>query len=260
MSRTPRTPTHPLDLYEAAVTNPGPLAKFLAAVHGHAPRTLGEDFSGSAALARAWTRLGPAMKAIAVDRDAAALAHHPPLARLTTRACDVMAVRTKADIIAATNFPVLYWHTRAALTAYLRHVRTRLKARGVFVADLYGGPGALTIGRRTNTFALAGGARLRYTWHQQRADPLTARVFNAIHFRITRPGAAPVVHNAAFTYDWRLWSIPELRDAMLEAGFRSVDVYDRLGGAVDHLGNLYVRPAAEHEMDADWVAYVAARI
>jgi hypothetical protein len=29
----------------------------------------------------------------------------------------------------------------------------------------------------------------------------------------------------AFTYDWRIWSIPELRDLLIEAGFTETAVY-----------------------------------
>jgi hypothetical protein len=29
----------------------------------------------------------------------------------------------------------------------------------------------------------------------------------------------------AFTYDWRIWSIPEVRDALMEVGFQDVRVY-----------------------------------
>ncbi len=61
----------------------------------------------------------------------------------------------------------------------------------------------------------------------------------------------------AFTYHWRLWSIPELRDAMRDAGFRGIDVYTRLADAVDHEGGVYVRPA--ESVDASWVVYVVAR-
>jgi len=47
---------------------------------------------------------------------------------------------------------------------------------------------------------------------------------------------------------------------MLEAGFRAVEVYDRLAGAIDHTGVMHVRPLARGEgLDDPWVAYAAAR-
>jgi len=42
-----------------------------------------------------------------------------------------------------------------------------------------------------------------------------------IHFRL-RDGARI---ERAFTYDWRLWTLPEVRDALEEAGFRDSVAY-----------------------------------
>jgi hypothetical protein len=99
-----------------------------------------------------------------------------------------------------------------------------------------------------------------YVWEQRSANPLTGRVLNAIHFR--RPDARGGVRHIkdAFTYDWRLWSIPELREAMTDAGFASTEVHDRLGGAIDADGTLYVRPIDDPaELDENYVVYVVAR-
>lgn len=252
-------PTHPLDLYEIAVTDPPRLARFLRALHPGNPRVLGEDFSGAAPLSIAWTQLGPRMRAIAVDLDKQTLAYYGKQPRFTTQARDVMKATAKADIIAATNFPIMYWHTRADLLRYLRHVRTRLNKGGLFVADLYGGAIAHTVCRQQRRITLAPGVVLHYTWDQQVVEEVAARVVNAIHFRLTRRGHPPLIIRNAFTYDWRMWSIPELRDAMLEAGFLTTEVHDTLGGAVDQDGTLYARPLSTDRLDRDWVVYVVAR-
>ena len=97
------------ELYELAVTNPGPMCRFLAAAwRDQQPRTrrtsptLREDFSGSGALARAWAaQIG---LAIAVDKDAKAIkacGRHKQFAAIQA---DVMECTAKADAIAATNF------------------------------------------------------------------------------------------------------------------------------------------------------------
>jgi hypothetical protein len=243
-------------LYELAVTSPDHLAKFLYAVHGGRPRVLGEDFSGTAALARGWIRYKKNLQAVAADRDAPTLERAGGVARLKKVAADVMRVRERADIIAATNFPVMYWHTRRDLMRYLRHARSRLNRRGVFVADLYGGPHALKTGRRSKTVPLPGGGQFQYIWDQQSVEPLTGRVFNAIHFRV--PGQK--LMRDAFTYDWRLWSIAELREALLGAGFRTTEVHDRMGGAIDVYGNVYVKPVEAAELERDYVVYVVGRV
>jgi SAM-dependent methyltransferase len=277
-------PPDPFQLYELAVTSPDLLAPFLYALHGGRPTVLGEDFSGTAAVSRGWVRYRRGHRAIAVDRDPEVLARAGRVRGLRTVAADVLKVREKADIIAATNFPVCYWHTRGDLVRYLRHVRSRLNRGGILVADLYGGPQAFKTGKRTKTVPLPDGGEFTYVWDQRRVDPLTGRVFNAIHFRLAGPGgshaktrasarrgaagrkgagrmpvAQPLVIRDAFTYDWRLWSIPEFRDALADAGFRSSEVHDRMGAAVDVVGNVYVKAVEEGELDRDYVVYVVGR-
>ena len=60
------------------------------------------------------------------------------------------------------------------------------------------------------------------------ADPISSRVINAIDFTLQ---SGEQIDNA-FTYDWRLWSPRELIDAMLDAGFASVEAHDTLGAAL----------------------------
>lgn len=242
-------------LYELAVTNAAALARFLGAVHGRAPRVLCEDFSGTGALARAWVELSSAHRAIALDRDPAVLKRVPPTPGLQTLVADALRARARADVIAATNFPVGYLQTRKDLLAYLRRARARLRPRGVFVCDMYGGDGAFTPMRQRRRVRTAQ-AIVEYTWEQIEANAATGMVRNAIHFRV--PGGRTLRN--AFTYHWRLWSVPELRDAMLEAGYRRVDVYDRLGDGIDQDGRLLVRPLRDCDgLDPTWVAYVAGR-
>ena len=259
-----RSPTPALDrfeLYELAVTDAARLVPFLRSVHGGDPRTLREDFCGSGALARHWPGAVPAGIAIAVDADARPLKKLTGHPRLKTVHADVREAADRADIIAATNFPLGYWHSRAELLAYLRHARGCLKPSGIFIADIYGGVTAFTPGSQTQRLRGPSAQRIDYAWEQVAADPLSGRVHNAIHFRVTPKGASRAKNfRNAFTYDWRLWSIPELRDAMLDAGFKSVEVYDRVGGALDQHGNLHVRPLADGEpLDDDYVVYVVGR-
>ena len=62
----------------------------------------------------------------------------------------------------------------------------------------------------------------------------------------------------AFTYDWRLWGTPELRDIMLDVGFKRVDVY--LEGwdeeSEDTDGIMRKRSTYEHMLS--WVSYMVA--
>lgn len=263
----------PFRLYEQCVTNPQPLARFLLTLweqgsrRSGKPPTLREDFSGSGALARSFARAHG--HAVAVDMDPSAVGAARTMgkgaARLSVVESDVNRCKVRADIIAATNFPLGYFHTRPALLAYLRHARACLFSRGIFCADLYGGSDCFTPSRATRTLTVPNGDRVRYTWQQVSASRLTYRVSNAIHFQVLPAARAgtrqpPRTYTNAFTYDWRLWSPPELQEALQEVGFSSVEVHDRLGGAVDHLGTLYARPLESAEpLDDPYVIYVVAR-
>lgn len=220
------------DLYELTVQSPAELMAFLRSIHGHAPRVLREDFSGTAALSRVWVAGVERGSAFAVDHDPLVLARTAGVPGLTRICGDVRSVivpaGTAPDVIFAGNFSIGELHTRADLMAYLRGVRARLATSGIFACDTYGGASAFRIGAVERTHVAPDGALIRYIWEQREADPTTARVVNALHFRVVRGGE--VVHEItdAFVYSWRLWSVPELRDALMEAGFRATEVYAEL--------------------------------
>jgi hypothetical protein len=251
-------------LYELCVTSPLPLARFLHAAHGRSPHLLGEDFSGSGPLSRAWASLGPRFHSVAVDQDAEPLARLRGCERVSTEHRDVLRSRSRVDILACTNFPIGYWHTRESLLRYLRHARSRLNSQGMLVCDLYGGSNALSPGSYTRSLRGPHGERIEYTWEQRSADPLSHRVRNAIHFRVREKGESRTLRDA-FEYDWRLWSIPELSDAIRDAGFRGIDVYHTLGDAIEvsnrsSAGKLKPRAMSENdELPDPWVVYVVAR-
>ncbi len=60
-----------------------------------------------------------------------------------------------------------------------------------------------------------------YVWDQHRFDPIHHHVTNFIHFEF--PDGSRI--KRAFRYDWRLWSIPEIRELLQEAGFYKSEVY-----------------------------------
>jgi hypothetical protein len=243
-----------LHLYEIAVTNAQELARFAQALAPKA-RTLREDFAGSASLARAWVQRSPLHRAIAVELDASVAIFAGEHGRLRVVVGDATRCARKADIIAATNFPLGYLHSRSALLAYLRKARSSLHAKGVLFADLYGGDGCFqpVVQSRRLRSAIVG--PFTYEWEQRSASASTGLVENHIHFRV-----GPLSLTSAFVYRWRLWSLPEVRDAAREAGFRDVHVHDRLADALDEQGNAYVQPMREADrLDPTWVAYVVCR-
>lgn len=175
-------------------------------------------------------------------------------------------MRAEVDAIAAFNFAVCELHERDALVSYLSNCRARLKRRGVFACDLYLGASAWVVGvekKRVRLPRELGGGDVVYEWEQVSVDPMSGRVQNAIHFEVggarsggksagkSKASLSPALSHGergsrqalaqrerglmrnAFVYDWRLWSIPELRDAMRDAGFASSEVHANYGELID---------------------------
>lgn len=262
------TPLSRHELYERCVQSPRHLVPFLRAVHGGEPRVLGEDFAGTGALSILWAERSPECLAITADLDAEALAYHPEHPRVRRRHADVMAVSDPADVIFVGNFSIGYRHSRADLVAYLGHARRRLtspgREPGIFICDTYGGESAFLTGEVHRDHWIPegphAGKRIRYTWEQRHADPLTGMVTDVLHFRVEKGGVIEQEIFDAFVYEWRLWSVPELRDAMLEAGFRTTEVYAKTADAVDEEGNAYVLPVEDpDELDDSFIVLVAGR-
>ena len=64
-----------------------------------------------------------------------------------------------------------------------------------------------------------------------------------MHFRVERDGCIIQEETDAFVYRWRLWSVPELRDAMREGGDWESLVPPGVANVVRGLyGSLNVRP------------------
>jgi SAM-dependent methyltransferase len=241
-------------LYETAVQQPIAVIQLIERLLGarrHEPLTLREDFCGTAFLSATWVRSGPDRRAVAVDADRRLIAyarrrHQLPLGaaagRLRLAHARVLNCRARADVVASLNFSHYIHHDRAALLRYFRHVRRVLRPGGLFLLDSYGGPGAIapcTDRRDYGDFT--------YLWQQESFDPLTHRVVNRIHFRF-RDGSTI---RDAFTYNWRLWSVAELREALHETGFSRLRAcYESERGFVERID-----PSAH---DA-WVAYLSAR-
>jgi SAM-dependent methyltransferase len=286
-------------LYRHCVQNPPATLAMLDAItrddRARVPRTLHEDFAGSAAIAHAWCANAPPAartnpraphprRAVAIDLDPVALACAPaPRARakastVRTLVADLRnlprhATAPKADIIYAGNFGVCELHDRGELLAYLKGVRARLARKGSYVCDLYTGPGAL----RTSATAvlhpaltrdqparapkvIPAHARVRYTWRQRDVDLLSGIVSTSIDFALLSP-RGKIVRDLpdAFAYRWRLWSIPELRDAFAQAGFSRCDVYDTTPDAMDHEGAAYAAARDSLRTRTSAVVYVVGR-
>jgi hypothetical protein len=254
-------------LYERAVQCPRAEVDFIdrnyRLLRGHSARVLREDFCGTAAVGCEWVRRRKGNRALAVDLDGEVLAwgrtHNlsrlapEPASRVTLLQANVQTVSTPpADIIAAMNFSYWLLGERAALAHYFRKVHRDLKDDGVFFLDAYGGYDAYRVVTEERQVR-SDGLTYTYIWEQERYEPISGALVCHIHFAF--PDGSRL--ERAFSYQWRLWSLPEIRELLAEAGFRRVLCYWQ-GWNPDGTPDGQFVPVEEGEPDAGWVAYLSA--
>ena len=250
-------------LYQASVQDPAhEIALFDRFARQHTGRpasSLREDFCGTALLCAAWVESRRDRTAVGIDIDRPTLRwaearNRAPLGAAADRMrmveADVRAPSPERfDLVCALNYSYSVFHRRADLLDYFRAAHRALGPRGLFVLDAIGGWEAqkpLVEKRRERGFT--------YVWEQASYDPITARYRCHIHFEL--PGGARL--RRAFTYDWRLWSLMELRELLLEAGFAGVDAYWESADARGEGSGIFRR--VEHATnDPGWNAYLVAK-
>ena len=255
------------DKYEAyakSVQAAGKEARFLRVLYRNInksePKIMREDFCGTFALCCEWAKLGAEKRAIGLDIDPEPLAYGtqnylPKLndaarSRVTIMERDVLKPGApKADIICALNFSYFAFHERETLLKYFTECRKALKPGGLLAVDTFGGPqcGEPSIDRKR----LPG---FTYFFEQEMFDPINNRTRFSIHFK-PKNGR---IRKRAFVYDWRMWSIPEIRDIMQDAGFKDPQVYWE-GTARNGGGSGTFNRKDRGEPCQVWVAYVVGR-
>jgi hypothetical protein len=255
----------PLKLYRDSVQCPEAEIHFFDTVfdkyRGRRARSMKEDFCGTAFLATEWVKSDGERTAIGVDLDEPTLEYakneiispekRKVRDRITLVQADVHDVSDpKVDLTCALNFSYSVFKKREQLRRYFDTVIGGLNDDGVFVLDLFGGTEAIEPAkeeRKQKGFV--------YVWEQADYNPVTNEILCHIHFKF-KDGSR--LHKA-FTYDWRLWTVAELRELLAEAGFSKADVYwepdeDEAGD-----GEFYeYRLTEKEENQPGWLAYIVA--
>lgn len=255
----------PHDLYQRSVQDVEAEIDFIEETWNQLRRrpaeVLREDFCGTANTACEWVRRGTWNYAIGIDQDqdvldwgernnVAALKPQEQQ-RIELLYGNVLDVPTQlADIVCAMNFSYFLFHTRDALREYFSCVHEGLSKDGIFFLDAYGGydaPRELEESRDCDGFV--------YIWDQAVFNPIDSLMTCHIHFEF--PDGSRL--NRAFTYHWRLWTLPEIREILFEAGFRQADIYWEGTDEDSQEGNGLFAPSETGEADAGWVCYIVAQ-
>jgi hypothetical protein len=252
-------------LYEKSVQDVAEEYKFISKtfrkLRGRRPRHAREDFCGTANMCCEWVRRSRGNTAIGVDLDPEVLAwgrqynlsRLKPDARLRVSLIqdDVCGVKTASpvDVVLAMNFSYQLFMTRKKLGGYFRKVRKALARDGMLFMDAFGGYDAhreIKEKRKYKGFS--------YIWEQAHYNPIDGHMRCHIHFGF--PDGSKL--QQAFTYDWRLWSLPELRELLDEAGFSRVTVYWEGTDPKTGEGTSVYSPATVGDADPGWVCFLVA--
>lgn len=252
------------ELYQYSVQSPEEDVKFLSRVYkkvrGRTPEHFREDFCGTGFLAAQWIKRGKQYSAEGFDLCPDTVAwgienNFEPLgkkaSRVTLHVKDVREPSIQSpDVRCAQNFSYFVFKERAELLEYARSVLADLADDGVFVMDIYGGPESME--EMLEEREIDEG--FTYVWDQDKYVPATGEYRAYIHFQFNDGTEM----KKAFVYDWRLWSLPEVKDVLLEAGFASVDTYWEGTDEDGESGNGIYRKSKTGENCMAWVTYLVA--
>jgi hypothetical protein len=231
-------------------------------IRGGVALSLREDFCGTFLISKEWVKSHPERTAMGLDLDPEPLAYGKKhtLSGLTSgekkrlslfRENVCIPQKVKSQIIGAGNFSFFIFKTREEMRRYFKAALASLSRDGIFVLEMAGGPGFICTGREQKTYRVPGLGRFTYYWDQKSFDPIQHHGLYSIHFK-DKTGK---MHRDCFRYDWRVWTIPELREIMEEAGFRETGVYWEEPGPDGQGNGEYVRSEAGDNAHS-WIAFV----
>ncbi len=247
-------------LYEASVQDVEAEIDFIDAIYlemrGRAARVLREDFCGTTNTSCEWVRRRKTNIAHSIDLDANVLDwgrqhHHAKLtngqlSRIHVIHDNVLTASVEpVDIILAMNFSYWIFKTRRMMKDYFKVVYQGLVKDGIFFMDMFGGYEAFEeLEERTEHDDFT------YVWDQAHYNPISGAHTCHIHFEF-QDGSKM---EKAFTYDWRLWTLPEIMEMLAETGFMPTVYWDKS----DNDDENQYEPSTEGEADAGWIAYIVA--
>jgi cyclopropane fatty-acyl-phospholipid synthase-like methyltransferase len=229
-------------------------------LRGRQAISLREDFCGTANTSCEWVRRRPTNIAVGIDLDNDVLdwgrTHNvqklkdSAQKRLALVNNDILAVETTpVDMVIAMNFSYQIFKTRIKLKEYFGCVHKALVKDGVFFLDAFGGYEAFREMEESTDFD-----KFTYVWDQHHYNPVNGDITCLIHF--TFPDGSKI--KRAFSYYWRLWTLPELQELLTEAGFKRVLVYWEGTDEKTGEGNGEYLPTEVGEADAGWICYLSA--
>ncbi|MCX6116923.1 MAG: hypothetical protein NT027_05235 [Proteobacteria bacterium] len=229
------------------------------------PLVLQEDFCGTAALCYEWVQLNHEFQAVGIDLEPSALKWgkdhfedhliEDATDRVKLVCGDVLIDHgIKPNIICALNFSYFFIKQRSVLLEYFKTAKNSLAGSkdGLLIIDSFGGPEYLMPheDRRRNSEM-----KFSYLWTIDSFDAVKHHL--QCHISFQRDGES--LRKNVFNYDWRLWSVPELTDLLIEAGFKTVSYWAE-GLTTKGYGDGKFKPIKTEKNCQAWVIYLIAKV
>jgi len=215
------------ELYQKSVQTPEVDVRYIDLFYdeeyGKSPKVLREDFCGTAALSCKWVLSDDERIAFGVDIDKEPLLwclknnlsefDDDQRERLKLIRADVRKVSKKCDVVNAGNFSFCCFKEREVLKDYFLNVKSAFSDEGMLIMDVMGGPylcrDRIVQKKKIEDFV--------YIWEQTDFNQIDNTCSCRIHYKLSDGRFL----KDAFTYPFRLWSLSELMDLLLEVGFSS---------------------------------------
>ena len=256
-------------LYEQSVQMPDHEVDFFIQAYSDArqktPYILGEDFCGTFAVSCAWVKSNKKRTAIGIDACPATLkwGRDNNLCKLSAEqqkrvALQEQDVRKRSgrplDILAAQNFSFWFFKRRQEVMEYFKTAWSNLANDGIMVIDMMGGAECRTEGLTHTQTIEEGKEGFKYQWKQVSFNPINSEACCSISFLF--PDGSRLTD--AFVYNWRLWTIVEVREMLSEVGFRKTHVYWAVDGEIDFDRDGGWERREKAPSDASWTCYLIA--
>lgn len=231
-------------------------------IRGKEATLLREDFAGTFALSCCWVQSNDKRQAIAIELDHSILDYgitnywsnltDSQKKRLEYIEGNSISQSRSVDICVAFNFSYCLLHQRSDLIRYFSNIYQSLNSEGVLVLDTFGG-----------SESEVENIEERVIDNNDYLEPFDFQFvlesFNPVdrmaHYHINFCYHDGEKIERAFEYHFRMWTLPEIRDALLEAGFSRVQIFwedcDEQG-----LGNGDFYPTTCEENTIHWNAYI----
>lgn len=232
--------------------------------YGKNPYSLREDFCGTFAVCCEWVKSDKRRTAVGVDYCGKTLkwGKENNLAKLKDNQQQRVRLiqqdvrkrnRPQVDVLSAQNFSFWIFKTRAEVIEYFKIARSNLNTEGIMLMDMMGGGECYSEGHVDKRKVKKGKKGFSYHWTQVSYNPINHDAEFSISFKF----ADGSWMKRAFVYEWRFWTIAEVREMLAEAGFSDSIVYWDLEEDEDE--DSIWEQSDDAPSDPSWICYLIAK-